>query len=502
MPGSPGMRLPAAHMSPLLFSPSRSSLIRARRTISLFKPTSSSAFSRQFFGSPASSGSKSRSASGSTSWWATPRFPNFKMSSTTATAVSIGSVGLYAVVSNPAQIGAQPEDAKQKKHHLKDGKGFTNPWDSFKEMTTWQITTGMARRRINGEANNPDTTPPTVPVRKPTFLPSRETPKLRATWLGHACYYVEFPSGLRVLFDPVFEDCCSPINLKFLKRYTEPPCQIEDLPVVDAVVISHNHYDHLSYPTIMRIRKKFPNAHFFAPLANKRWFEDSGVPGAQVTELDWWETRQFSLEVNKGETKKAVNDGSATSSTEEKNNSGQGAITATIGALPCQHVSARTPFDKCKTLWASWSVESGGAKVYFAGDTGYRSVPKLPKDTDDYGSDYANLPTCPAFSEIGQHRGPFDLGLIPIGAYEPRWVMSPMHANPKDSVNIFVDTKCRKALGMHWGTWVLTEEDVMEPPRKLKEALKDKGLSESAGEDGVFGITDIGESREFEIGAA
>ncbi|CAI6340471.1 unnamed protein product [Periconia digitata] len=464
---------------------------QARRTIITSKPSPNPAFSRR----PPSAKSNS--------WWATPRFPNLKMSSMSATAVSIGSAGLYAVVSNPAQVGAQPEEAKEKKHHLKNGKGFTNPWDSFAELSVWQITTGMLMRKLSGQSNTPDTTPPTVPVQKPTFLPSRETPKLRATWLGHACYYVEFPSGLRVLFDPVFEDCCSPINIKALKRYTEPPCQIEDLPVVDAVVISHNHYDHLSYPTIMRIRKKFPNAHFFAPLANKKWFEDSGVPGSQVTELDWWETRELSLEAGKSESKEAADGVSVTSSTTGEKQNKTSAITATIGALPCQHVSARGPFDKCKTLWASWSVESGGAKVYFAGDTGYRSVPKLPPGTDDYSSTYAHLPTCPAFSQIGLHRGPFDLGLIPIGAYEPRWIMSPMHANPKDSVNIFVDTKCKRALGMHWGTWVLTEEDVLEPPRKLGEALKEKGLvadDKEGGVQGVFGITDIGESREFESG--
>jgi len=119
-----------------------------------------------------------------------------------------------------------------------------------------------------------------------------------------------------------------------------------------------------------------------------------------------------------------------------------------------------------------------------------------PEGADDYGPEYAHLPICPAFGQIGRHRGPFDLGLIPIGAYEPRWVMSPMHANPKDSVNIFSDTRCRRALGMHWGTWVLTEEDVMEPPRKLKEALKEKGIEEK----GVFDVVDIGESREYESG--
>jgi N-acyl-phosphatidylethanolamine-hydrolysing phospholipase D len=327
---------------------------------------------------------------------------------------------------------------------------------------------------------------------------------------------VEFPGGLRVLFDPVFEDCCAPINLKSLRRFTPPPCEIEDLPIVDVVVISHNHYDHLSYPTILRIQKKFPEAHFFAPLGNKAWFEKCGI--TKVTELDWWESRDVRLEKSGGEKGREVSVSSGDGQDEHAES-----ISATIGALPCQHVSARTPFDKCKTLWASWSVESGGSKVWFAGyvksfllgvspeflpsswytmltfpppsnsDTGYRTVPLLPATTDDYGPEYAHLPVCPAFAQIGVHRGPFDLGLIPIGAYEPRFMFSAMHADPKDAANIFVDTKCKKALGMHWGTWVLTEEDVLEPPRKLAEALEWKGL-----DAGAFGVCEIGESREFE----
>ncbi|KAI4655506.1 hypothetical protein J4E93_000218 [Alternaria ventricosa] len=406
---------------------------------------------------------------------------------------SIG-VGLYAVVSNPAQIAAKPEEADEKRHHLKNGKGFTNPWDSYVESSPWELLIkGMLWRKITGQANSPDTSPPTVPVHKPIFLPSRETSRLRATWLGHACYYIEFPSGFRVLFDPVFEDCCAPFTIKSLKRYTPPPCEIEDLPIVDAVVISHNHYDHLSYPTIQRLKKKFPEAHFFAPLGNKEWFEKSGV--TKVTELDWWESRDVKLEElsQKGGRAGSV----SVSSVDMDKTSG---ITATIGALPCQHISARTPFDKAKTLWASWSVESGGAKVYFAGDTGYRTVPSsIPTTEDDYSAAYSHLPTCPAFSQIGQHRGPFDLGLIPIGAYEPRWMFSNVHASPKDAVNIFADTKCKRALGMHWGTWVLTEEEVMAPPKELQEACEWKGIK--GGKEG-FGVCDIGESTEFESGQA
>lgn len=120
-------------------------------------------------------------------------------------------------------------------------------------------------------------------------------------------------------------------------------------------------------------------------------------------------------------------------------------------------------------------------------------MPHVPKGVDDYGPEYAHLPRCPAFSQIGELRGPFDLGLIPIGAYDPRHLFAPMHANPFDSVEIFVDTKCKHAMGIHWGTWVLTVEDVLEPPMLLKEAMKRKGLPET----GVFDVCDIGETREF-----
>lgn len=128
-------------------------------------------------------------------------------------------------------------------------------------------------------------------------------------------------------------------------------------------------------------------------------------------------------------------------------------------------------------------------------DTGYRTVPRSISATeDDYAPAHSHLPRCPAFAQIGKHRGPFDLGLIPIGAYEPRWMFSNVHANPKDAVNIFVDTKCARALGMHWGTWVLTEEEVLAPPKELKEACEWKGVKH--GKEG-FDVCEIGESREY-----
>ena len=351
-----------------------------------------------------------------------------------------------------------------------------------------------ARSRISGEWKNPDTTPPTVSVIDPKFLSTRSESKpdvLRATWLGHACYYVEFPGGLRVLFDPVFEDRCSPLSFAGPKRYTPMPCKIEDLPIVDLVVISHSHYDHLSHPTVVALHQAHPKAHFMVGLGLKKWFEDSGIKN--VTEMDWWEDVDLKMSRETGE--KRVSDVSEITTPSTRTPAVQSGveITAQISCLPCQHASARTAFDKGHTLWASWSIRSGGKSVWFGGDTGYRSVPHVPKGTDDYGPEYANLPVCPAFKQIGALRGPFDLGLIPIGAYEPRHLFSPLHANPFDSVNIFKDTKCKKAMGIHWGTWVLTPEEVLEPPRLLREALKRKGIDET----GVFDVCDIGESREF-----
>ncbi len=237
----------------------------------------------------------------------------------------------------------------------------------------------------------------------------------------------------------------------------------------------------------MKIKAKYPNVHFFVPLKIKQWFTASGIH--EVTELDWWEERDINLAPTASKPQVSPSKSDVSPVSKEKSDD---TILARISCLPCQHTSGRTAFDKGHTLWASWSIESGGKKVWFGGDTGYRAVPELPKNVDDYGPEH-NYPHCPAFKQIGQLRGPFDLGMIPIGAYDPRYIMSPMHANPFDSVEIFKDTKCNKAMGIHWGTWVLTEEDVLEPPVLLKKALRRSGLAE----EGVFDVCDIGESREF-----
>ncbi|KIM24485.1 hypothetical protein M408DRAFT_331734 [Serendipita vermifera MAFF 305830] len=316
-----------------------------------------------------------------------------------------------------------------------------------------------------------------VKLQAPTWGKDAKKDELKATWLGHACFLVELPTpvgaarGPRVLFDPVFSHRCSPSAYIGPGRYTKPPCPIESIPDVDAVVISHNHYDHLDEPTITTLRKQH-DPHFFVPLNNDAIMASLGIAPTHTHILDWWENREVSVEL--------------------PTESG-GKVTANLRltCTPAQHMSARGMFDRMHTLWASWALEelpapsAGGHnkayKVWFGGDTGYRHV--------DPHQNEEEVPVCPAFKEIGDKFGGFDLALIPIGAYNPRGVMSSVHASPSDAVRIFQDIKAKKAIGMHWGTWVLTIEPVMEPPNLLVEEVKKAGLHEDA-----FTVCGLGET--------
>ncbi|KAL5629991.1 hypothetical protein BROUX41_001597 [Berkeleyomyces rouxiae] len=425
------------------------------------------------------------------------------------------AISYLATVTVLPTIENGPEDAAQKRHHvLRRGRlaGFQNVYDSWGQGSSpLTIVKALTKVALKGEYKSPDTRPPTVPVVTPAFRAPRAAggSTLRATWLGHACYFVEFPSGLRVLFDPVFEDRCSPLSFMGPKRYTPRPCTLADLPAVDAVVISHSHYDHLSHPSVLDVQKHHPNAHFFVGLGLAKWFRACGL--RNVTEMDWWEDAKLRLQLQPAQPAVARHsaDGvsaagaesmqllplasaAPTSATDVAAGTPPETIDATISCTPCQHTSARTPFDRDTTLWCSWAVSSGGKSVWFGGDTGYRAVAYVPPSKNDYVT-APNLPRCPQFAQIGQLRGPFDLGLIPIGAYSPRSAFSPVHANPYDAVEIFKDTRCRRAMGIHWGTWALTNEEVMEPPQMLREALRNSGIPET----GVFDTCNIGESREF-----
>ncbi|KAK9471461.1 dioxygenase [Dipodascopsis tothii] len=361
-----------------------------------------------------------------------------------------------AAVYEPAVRSSTPVSAVLREHHGRDR--FRNPWPSVGPSLTPGV---LFKSVIKGEWARPG--PAVVPTEPPAFLaPATADPppdKLRATWLGQACFYLEMPSGLRVLTDPQLSERCAPPLLPSPPRVTPLPCTAADLPGVDVVVISHSHYDHLDVNSIAALVERFPGVHFLVPLGLERWFAQFGV--TSVTELDWWDEREVSV----------------------------GGRTGLFSCLPAQHETKRGLFDNNTTLWSSWSIDSG-VRVYFSGDTGYSYVPPAPPGVDDHDM---SAPVCPAFAEIGEHRGPFDLALIGIGAYQPRGRLSGVHCDPLDAVRLFRDVRARRGLAMHWGTWTLSAEPTLEPPRKLQDALVQFGMPPT----GVFDVVPVGASREY-----
>ena len=251
------------------------------------------------------------------------------------------------------------------------------------------------------------------------------TDLIQVTWLGHSCFLIQ-AGAFNLLTDPVFSERASPVSFIGPKRYTKPAITIDRLPHIDAVVISHNHYDHLDLDSIEKLEELF-DPQWYVPLKNASLLESVAVPNLRIHELDWWETSTLNQ-------KRKI------------------AFTAT----PAQHWSARGLFDRNEMLWASWVIHINHHKVFFGGDTGYQSK---------------------IFQEIGQKYGPFDVALIPIGAYAPRDFMHYAHVNPSEAVQIHQDIKSKKSFAAHWGTFPLTAEPIMEPVKKLEESLQVKKLA-------------------------
>lgn len=249
--------------------------------------------------------------------------------------------------------------------------------------------------------------------------------EIRVTWIGHATMLVQLP-GLNVLTDPVWSDRCSPVGLLGPKRFVPPPLSLEELPPIQAVLISHDHYDHLDRPSVYALHERFGDAlTWLTPLGHRGWFARSGI--RSVVECDWWE----------------------------------GAFPAAgweAVATPSRHWSRRRPLGTNRRLWSGWVLRrpgGDGPRVWFLGDSG----------------------ACPAFREIGERLGPFDVSLVPIGAYEPRWFMQAAHVTPEEAVRAYLDAGgCGAFIGMHWGTWRLTFEDPLEPPSRARAAWAAEGL--------------------------
>jgi L-ascorbate metabolism protein UlaG (beta-lactamase superfamily) len=241
------------------------------------------------------------------------------------------------------------------------------------------------------------------------------------TWIGHATILLQM-EGYNILTDPHFSKRASPVQWAGPERVAPLGLALEDLPPIDIVVISHDHYDSLDEQTIKKLRQRpgGEKTRFYVPLGLKNWFAIRGVD--KVVVMDWWDRHQ---------------DGNLE-----------------IIAVPVQHWSKRSIFSRNKTLWAGWVINADALRFIFIGDTGYTAH----------------------FKEIWEKLGPFDLAAIPIGAYEPRWFMAKHHVNPAESVQIHKDIGSKKSVAIHWGTFILTDEPLDEPPKKLAAALQENQI--------------------------
>lgn len=239
------------------------------------------------------------------------------------------------------------------------------------------------------------------------------------TWVGHATLLIQL-AGVNVLTDPQWSERASPLRFAGPRRVMPPGLAFEDLPPIHLVLISHDHFDHLDVPTVMRLAAVH-RPRFYVPLGLKAWFAELGI--TDVVELDWWDSRT------------------------------EGGLTLT--AVPVQHWTARSFLEMNRRLWSGWVLAGGDRRAFFAGDTGY----------------YA-----PYFREIGTRLGPFDLAALSIGAYAPSAMMRFTHTTPEESLQIFDDVRGRCFVAMHWGTFDLAEEPLDEPPQRLLAEARRRGL--------------------------
>lgn len=336
------------------------------------------------------------------------------------------NVGNAGNVGNGDNVVAAADASAKPLHHLPDGT-FRNNY-----LASTEKKSGDFARWRRESPGHPPLSFPLYEKRDATLLRGYQN---AATWIGHATVFLQL-NGVNILTDPHFSGRASPVSFLGPKRTTPPGFALAELPPVDIVVLSHNHYDHLDSRTIRLLTKGEKQPRFFAPLGVGKALRAMGAK--DVKELDWHQTA----------TAKGL----------------------TFTALPCQHWSSRLPWDRNKTLWAAWRIVSPKLSALFIGDTGYS------RD----------------FIDIRERYGATDIAVIPIGAYEPRWFMKNAHINPQESVRIFQEIGARFAIASHWGSFQLTDEMMDEPPQKLKQARAQAGLSAAD-----FAVLQPGETRDL-----
>lgn len=339
------------------------------------------------------------------------------------------------------------------KPHHRPG-GFQNNEQSFRGKRWHEL---LRWRWEAWRAGKPKPVSAPIPVMAPdlSFIHTNARAGLAmapaVTWIGHITVLAQI-GGLNILTDPVFSQRSFPVQWAGPKRHTPPGLKLTELPYIDIVLLSHNHYDHMDAHSLRSLAQQDGGSPLFiTPLGHKAWFAKRGI--TRVVELDWWDSHVVEAGVDHAR--------------------------IPITLTPSRHWSARTLTDAMRSLWGGFAVLSPDCHLFCPGDTAYS------RDFVRIREHFAAMQT----PELG---GGFDVALLPIGAYEPRWFMKDQHCDPAESVQIFQDLAAKHAVAVHWGTFQLTDEALDEPPRALAQALHAVQLAPAC-----FETLAVGETRKL-----
>ncbi len=335
--------------------------------------------------------------------------------------ITILTVVFGFILSGPGYDGPKSE-------HF-DGKRFVNPNGLQAQNLIGVMKYGLFRKPEKWVKNYE------TDVRSESIPPVQES-QVQISFVNHSTFLIQV-AGLNILTDPVWSKRCSPFQWVGPERMRPPGISMDQLPPIDLVLLSHNHYDHLDVNTVKEVKQRF-NPQFIVPLGVGAYFNKLGID--DVEEIDWHQKINKSNIVIKG--------------------------------VPGSHFTSRGLFDRDKTLWCGYLLEIDGYKIYFAGDTGYGDN----------------------FKAMGEQEGVIDLALIPIGAYKPEWFMSPIHISPDQAVQVHNDVNAKQSIAMHFGTFPLADDGMDTPAKDLLIALDKYGVNKEK-----FIIPDEGKSYVFDM---
>jgi len=318
--------------------------------------------------------------------------------------VIISFVAVGVLISAPAYKGAIS-------NHF-DGHKFINPGNA-KAKGLGDVLQWMVKRKQGPWIEKNEATYGEKP-------PAQINEGVKITFVNHSTFLIQI-AGVNILTDPIWSERTSPFQFAGPKRMKQPGIRFEDLPHIDYIILSHNHYDHLDINTIKNIYKVH-QPKIVTPLGVKSFLVENKI--TSVTDLDWWQETPLTDSL-------------------------------VIQSVPAQHFSGRGVFDRDATLWCGFVIKSQRGNIYFAGDTGYNKA---------------------TFKEIGDRCAPISVALIPIGAYKPAWFMSPIHCSPAEALQIHHDVNATQSIATHFGTFPLADDGEDEATNELARAMKESNL--------------------------